>query len=181
MKLEQEYDINLLHPELMVGRGRFPNLSKNLFMIVSCLVLVGWAGTWGWYALKESRQQAEIARLREQLSLVSEPQEREQVEILRKSVAQKDEEIRRIRSELDSCLEIINQIERSVPQDISLSEISIADGELICKGTSSDYLVVAEFVSNIEKQQDITGARCAMAETKGPVVSFEVQAHITRE
>lgn len=181
MKLEQEYDINLLNRELMVGRERFPSFSKNLFITVFCLILVGWAGTWGWYALKERGQQAEIARLREQLSLAAEPQQKEQVEVMRKMAAEKDEEVRKIRSSLDSCLEILEQIERSVPQDISLSEISIADGELLCKGTSSDYLVVAEFISNIERQQDITGARCAIAETSGSIVSFEVQAQVTRE
>lgn len=181
MKLEQEYDINLLPPELRLGRGRFPRLSPHFFTMVFCLLLVGWAVTWGWYALKERGQQAEIAHLREQLSLVAEPLQKGQVEILRKSAAQKEEEVRRIRSSLASCFEILMQIESAIPQDISLSEISIAGGELICKGTAGDYLMLAEFISNIEQQNDITGARCAIAEPVGPVVSFQVQARITRE
>ncbi|NLW44219.1 MAG: PilN domain-containing protein [Syntrophomonadaceae bacterium] len=181
MKPEQEYDVNLLYPGLPVGSSHLPKLSQNLFMIVFCLILVGWTGTWGWYALKERGQQAEIARLREQLGLAAEPQPEEQAEILRKSVAQKSEEIRRIRSGLVSCLEILIQIESSVPQGITLSEISIAGGELECKGTAADYLMLAEFISNLEQQKDIKEARCALAEPVGTVVGFQVQARITWE
>ena len=181
MRLEQDFDINLLTPGLQGEADRSPSVTKTLYLLAVCLVVLSWAGTWGWYAFKERGQRMEIARLQYQLSGLMENGIADQAEILRNTVTVKENSIRGIRNDLMLYSEILDRLETVIPVDASLSEISVTGNSLVCKGVTTDYLALARVISSANRQKFLTGARCIMAEPVDSAVKFELQLKITRE
>ncbi len=182
MKLEGDFDINLLPPESRGENQRSLLLPKSFYLVVICLAVLGWTGTWGWYAVRERVQKAEITRLQDQLALASveEPELGIRAETLKAAVAMKEAKIRKIEADLISNPEILTQIETAIPPETSLTEISFTGGQLVCKGVTADYLKVAQFILSANQQEHLNEARCIMAELSSAGVRFEVELRITK-
>ncbi|MGE5544873.1 MAG: PilN domain-containing protein [Bacillota bacterium] len=178
MRLEQDYDINLLTP-LQGTRGHPLSSLNALYLLVVCLVVLGWTGTWGWYALRERDQQLEMASLREQVSQLVEPGMAGQVDILRKTVTQKEADVRAIQSNLIPYSEILAQLDNAVPEETSLAEISVTGDQMVCKGVTANYLTLARFISSVSQQKQLNESRCIMAEPVESAVRFELQIRIS--
>lgn len=181
MRVEQDFDINLLTPSLQGEAGRSISLSRTLYLLVVCLMVLGWAGTWGWHAFKERSQRMEITRLQDQLSGLMETGIIDQAEILRNAVTEKENNIRGIRNDLMLYSEILTRLETAIPVDTNLSEISVTGDRLVCKGVITDYPTLARFISSVNRQKYMTGARCIMAEPVDSAVKFELQLQIIPE
>lgn len=179
MRLEQDFDINLLIPD---GKRQGSILqAKTLYLLVVCLVVLSWIGVWGWYTLRERDQRAEIARLQDQLNLaVVAPNNDSQAHKLRAIVARREAEVKKIEKELLPTSELLTEIEASVPPATRLTEVVVTGDRMVCHGLTADYLTLAEFISSANRRQHLTEARCMMAEPAGSGVRFEVQLRIVR-
>ncbi|MGI6549306.1 MAG: PilN domain-containing protein [Syntrophomonadales bacterium] len=183
MNLERDYDINLLSPGLRGADRRSLLQSNALFLLVICLIVLGWIGIWGWYALRERAQKAEVTHLQNQLALVlvEEPETGTRAETLRTAVAMKEAKIREIEVDMILNSEILNQIETAIPPETSLAEISMSGDQLVCKGVTADYLGLARFITTANQQSLLNEARCVMAEPASSGVRFEIELRIAEE
>jgi Tfp pilus assembly protein PilN len=183
MNPERDYDINLLSRGLRSADRRSLLQSRPLYLLVICLVFLGWIGTWGWYALRERVQKAEITRLQSQLALalVQEPEPAILAETLRTAVAIKEAKVREIEVDMILNSDILNQIESAIPPETSLAEISMNGDQLVCKGLTADYLRLAQFITTANQQSLLNEARCVMAEPASSGVRFEIELRIAEE
>lgn len=182
MNLEQSFDINLMTRDIRgVGRRSLWQ-SKSFYLLVVALIVLSWTGVWGWYALRERDQKAQIASLQEKTNqAVVEQSIESQAEALRRTVAVKEAEVKQIEADLILCSEVLTQIETAVPPGTRLFEIAASDDHLICQGVAPDYPTLAAFISSINKRKNLTEARCVLAETTSLGVRFEVQLTIARD
>ena len=180
MRLERDFDINLRIPD-GERHGSLPPV-KTLYLLVVCLAVLSWTGTWGWYALCERHQRSEIASLQDRLNLaLVTPGLGSQAQTLSETVARREAEVKKIENELVPTSEILSEIETSIPPATRLTEISVTGDHMVCHGTTTDYLALAEFILSANQRQHLTEARCLMAEPASSGVRFEVELRIVKE
>ncbi len=174
MNPEQSFDINLLTSDLRAESRSSLWRPKTIYLLLVGLVVISWIGVWYWYAQQERAQQVEIARLENRANQVVDQRAWSEAETLRKTVAVKEADIRKIEDGLVLWSEILTQIETAVPPGTRLTEISANGDQVICKGITADYQTLATFILSIGKRKNVTDVKCLLSETTDQGIGFEV-------
>lgn len=159
------YDINLVPKarKKASGQGMFLTAAVSIF----CLVAVLFFGVYK--PMKEKNDLKEqIREQEEELASYADVQARHTSLLAEIEAAEQTDKIMQILTDSNlKMTEILDDLEESVPKNITIESISLAEGLITIKGIAPTYQSMAEYVVNLRKMKNVLNVTFLSAQSQG--------------